>query len=133
MASVIGEAVVGKVFEIAVEMAVQKLTEEANLVRNFRQDFRWLNKKLRYVRGFLRDADQQSRHNKDVKEWLESIRDFVLHAEDIFEEYAVESMYGDNAQSCELSRNQLIFRWRMAWKIRGMKNRMRSLIEDGTS
>ncbi|GLJ21223.1 hypothetical protein SUGI_0388970 [Cryptomeria japonica] len=131
MASGIGEAVVGKVFGIAVEMAVQKLTEEAKVLVNFTQDFGWLNKKLTYVRGFLRDADQQSRHNEDVKKWLESIRDFVLHAEDIFEECAVESMYGDNAQSCRLSRNQLIFRWRLGRKIRGMKNRMRSIIEDG--
>ncbi|GLJ21399.1 hypothetical protein SUGI_0393980 [Cryptomeria japonica] len=131
MASVIGEALLGKVCEIALEMALQRLTEEANLVMHFKKELRWLNKKLTYVRGFLKAADQQSRYNEDVKEWLEEIRVISLLAEDICEECAVESLYGNNAQSCGLSCNQWIFRYRIGRRIKDIKDRIRSIIEEG--
>ena len=92
MGSVIGEAAC----EMVVDMTVRRVTEEANLVVNFRSDFRWLNKKLTHVKGFLKDADQQSRDKEDVREWLEEIRLISVLAEDIVEECVVDSLYGNN-------------------------------------
>ncbi|GLJ21379.1 hypothetical protein SUGI_0393480 [Cryptomeria japonica] len=112
-------------------MAVQRLTEEANLVMHFREDFMWLSDQLTYVRGFLQDADQKSQQREHVKHWLEKIRVISLLAEDICEECAVESKYRNNAQSCGLSCNQLIFRYRIGRKIKDIKGRMSSIIEDG--
>ncbi|XP_057853503.2 disease resistance RPP13-like protein 4 [Cryptomeria japonica] len=131
MASVIGEALLGKVCEIVLEITLRKLPEEANTVVNFRKEFRWLNKKLRHVRGFLKDADQQSRHNEDVKEWLEEIRVISMLAEDICEECAVEPLYVNNVQSCGLSFNKCIFRYRTGRRIKDIKDRIRSVIEEG--
>ncbi|GLJ21033.1 hypothetical protein SUGI_0384310 [Cryptomeria japonica] len=126
----LGEAVVGKICEMAVEMAVQKLTDEAKLLLDFSNDFSWLNDNLTNVRGFLQDADQQSPHNVGVKQWLEKVRVISFLAEDICEECAIESMYGNDAQTCGLSCNQWIFRYRIGRKIKDIKERMRYIIED---
>ncbi|XP_057871104.2 putative disease resistance protein RGA3 [Cryptomeria japonica] len=126
----LGEAAAGKICEMAVEMAVQKLTEEAKLLLDFSKDFLWLQDKLIYVRSFLRDADQQSPHKEGVKQWLDRIRVVSLLAEDICEECAVESIYGNDPQSCGFSCNQWIFRHRIGRKIKDIKERIRSIIED---
>ncbi|GLJ30504.1 hypothetical protein SUGI_0603710 [Cryptomeria japonica] len=138
MASVIVEIVGGKICEMAIETAVHKVAEEAKLVLNFRKDLLWLNKKLTFIRGFLQDADQQSRHKEAVKKWLESIRDIVMGAEDIFEECAVEpqgphiSVTGFfDAESRRTYFSWWIFRYRMGRKIKDVKERIRSNIEDG--
>ncbi|GLJ39916.1 hypothetical protein SUGI_0816190 [Cryptomeria japonica] len=126
----LGEAAAGKICEMAVEMAVQKLTEEANLLLDFSGDFSWLKNNLTYVRDFLQDADQQAPHKEGVKHWVENIRVISLLAEDICEECAIESMYGNNARACSPSCNQLIFRYKIGRKIKDIKERMRSIIED---
>ncbi|GLJ30503.1 hypothetical protein SUGI_0603690 [Cryptomeria japonica] len=126
MEAVIGGAVVGKICEMAVETAIQKLAEAAKPVVNFRKDFRWLKEELRSVRAFLRDADQQSSHKDDVKQWLENIRYIAMRAEDIFEECAVQSMYD---RSFGLSYRQWIFRYKIGRQIRDIKSRMRSITE----
>ncbi|GLJ21036.1 hypothetical protein SUGI_0384380 [Cryptomeria japonica] len=115
---------------MAVEMAVQKLTDEAKLLLEFSNDFSWLNDNLTNVRGFLQDADQQSPHNEGIKQWLEKVRVISLLAEDICEECATESMYGNDAQACSPSYNQWIFRYRIGRKIRDIKEPMRYIIED---
>ncbi|KAH9328304.1 hypothetical protein KI387_000412 [Taxus chinensis] len=126
----VGEAVVGKTCEMAIEVAVQQLVKEARLVVSFREDFEWLNVKLTYLRGFLTDAGEQSKQNAAVKKWLQKIQDVSMQAEDIVEECAIESLYSDNTQSCVLSCNQLIFRHRMGQKIKDVKDRISSIIED---
>ncbi|GLJ21022.1 hypothetical protein SUGI_0384140 [Cryptomeria japonica] len=126
----LGEAAIGKICEMAMEMAVQKLTDEAKLLLDFSKDFSWLKDKLIYVRSFLRDADQQSPHKEGVKQWLDRIRVVSLLAEDICEECAIESMYGNDAHACSPSYNQLIFRYRIGRKIKDIKERIRSIIED---
>ncbi|GLJ30505.1 hypothetical protein SUGI_0603830 [Cryptomeria japonica] len=126
MESVIGGAVVGKICEMAVEMAIQKLAEAAKPVVNLRKDFRWLKAELRSVRAFLQDADHQSSHKDDVKQWLENIRYIAMRAEDIFEECAIQSMYD---RSFGLSYRQWIFRYKIGRQIRDIKGRMRSITE----
>ncbi|GLJ21068.1 hypothetical protein SUGI_0384970 [Cryptomeria japonica] len=96
----LGEAVVGKICEMAVEMAVQKLTDEAKLLLDFSNDFSWLNDNLTNVR------------------------------EDICEECAIESMYRNDSQACSPSYSQWIFRYRIGRKIKDIKERMRYIIED---
>ncbi|XP_059075096.1 putative disease resistance protein RGA4 [Cryptomeria japonica] len=107
----LGEAVVGKICEMAVEMAVQKLTDEAKLLLDFSNDFSWLNDNL-------------------TNQWLEKVRVFSLLAEDICEECAIESMYRNDSQACSPSYSQWIFRYRIGRKIKDIKERMRYIIED---
>ncbi|GLJ21074.1 hypothetical protein SUGI_0385070 [Cryptomeria japonica] len=62
---------------MAVEMAIQKLTDEAKLLLDFSNDFSWLNDNLTNGRGFLQ--------NEGVKQWLEKVRVISLLAEEIYD------------------------------------------------
>ncbi|KAH9292752.1 hypothetical protein KI387_042060 [Taxus chinensis] len=125
MAAGIADGVIGKL----TGYVVHQLAKEASLVVNFTRDFEWLNNKLIYVRGFLTDADGQSAQNRLVRKWLQDVCDIAWDAEDMIEECAIY----DNSLQYALSCNaQAIFRYRMGRKIRKVKDRMKSVMEDAT-
>ncbi|GLJ52254.1 hypothetical protein SUGI_1111580 [Cryptomeria japonica] len=128
MASILAEAVVGKVCE----MAVQQVANEVSIVFNFREDFEWLMSKIKQVNYFLNEADERSSRQKkeSMKEWLQSVRDIAWEAEDILQICAVDSMYAANPQFCSLSCNQLITRYQMGRRIRKIKARFSSVTAD---
>ncbi|KAH9319244.1 hypothetical protein KI387_021013, partial [Taxus chinensis] len=118
-------------------MVVDEISKEASLFLNCRKDFEWLKKKLVIVSTYLKDADVQSVHNKSVKGWLLDVADIAWDAEDIVEECAVESLYTNdgNTQSscvvgCPFNYSQLFFRYKMARRIKDIRDRIRSVMED---
>ncbi|GLJ31421.1 hypothetical protein SUGI_0630460 [Cryptomeria japonica] len=128
MASILAEAVVGKVCE----MAIQQVANEVSIVWNFSEDFERLKNIIRQINYFLDEADEKSSRQKDfVKEWLHSVRDIAWEAEDLLQICAVDFMYASNTQLCTSSYNQLILHHQMGRRIRKAKARMSSVIEDG--
>ncbi|GLJ13104.1 hypothetical protein SUGI_0205220 [Cryptomeria japonica] len=130
MASVIGEAIAAKVCETAVDMAVQQLSKQIGLVINFQEDFEWLKDELKFMKGFLKDADQQCVQKETVKQWLHHVRDVALLAEDIFELCTVQPLYSSR-HLFVLTGNRLVFRYKMARKISKVKDRINFLIGKG--
>ncbi|GLJ52256.1 hypothetical protein SUGI_1111620 [Cryptomeria japonica] len=127
MESILAEALVKKVCE----MAVQQVANEVSIVWNFTQDFEWLMSKIRQINYFLNEAGEMSSTQKDsVKEWLQSVRDIAWEAEDILKICAVDSMYATIPQFCSLSCNQLITRYQMGRRIRKVKARFSSVTAD---
>ncbi|GLJ06705.1 hypothetical protein SUGI_0045750 [Cryptomeria japonica] len=118
-------------------MIIDEMTKEVSLVLNFREDFEWLREKLRSIIGYLRDADAQSAHNESVKSWLLDITEVAWDAEDILDECAVQSTRGTSHKcsqfSCvrTFSSCQLVFRYKMARRIKDVKDRMKSIMEKG--
>ncbi|KAH9314450.1 hypothetical protein KI387_023077 [Taxus chinensis] len=126
MESVLVEAVVGKVCE----MAVQQVRNEVALLVNFAQDFEWLKKSLQLLNSILSEAD--ATRKESLITWLQNVRDISCEAEDILQECAVESMYGNLTQSsCTLSCNELILRHKMGRRIDKVKARMNSILQMG--
>ncbi|GLJ19773.1 hypothetical protein SUGI_0358210 [Cryptomeria japonica] len=122
----LANAVVGKLGEIAAQQA----WDEASLLLNFKNDFKWLEKKLRQTSSSLQAADEQSEQNKEVKEWLAEVRNVALDAQDIIDECAVEHLYTNTNQSCVCNRSQLVFRYKMGKRIKDIKDRIRSAIQE---
>ncbi|KAH9319246.1 hypothetical protein KI387_021015, partial [Taxus chinensis] len=101
------------------------------------KDFEWLNKKLIIVSTYLKDADVHSVHNKSVKGWMLDVAHIAWDAEDILQECAAESVHGNlgNTQSscvigCPFNYSQLFFWYKMALRIKDIRDRMRSVMED---
>ncbi|GLJ19683.1 hypothetical protein SUGI_0356570 [Cryptomeria japonica] len=126
LALAIANGVLGKLGQIATEQALN----EASLLLNFKSDFKWLEKKLRHISVSLQVADEQSEQNKDVKEWLAEVRNIVFDAEDIIDECGVEYLYTNTSQSCVSNCSQLLFRYKMGKRIKDIKERIRSAIQD---
>ncbi|GLJ20105.1 hypothetical protein SUGI_0364760 [Cryptomeria japonica] len=128
-------ALVDVVVEKLVGMLLEEINKEVSLVSNFRNDFNWLSKKLTNVRGYLTDADAQSANNASVKSWLLDVADIAWDAEDILEECAVQSQGTSNESPqsscvCAFSYSQPVFRYIMARRIKEVKDRMKSVMED---
>ncbi|GLJ19863.1 hypothetical protein SUGI_0360050 [Cryptomeria japonica] len=126
-------AMVALVVEKLGKMVIEQINKEASLVLSFREDFEWLSNKLTRIRSYLREADLRSAHNESVKSWLLDVAEIALDAEDILDECAVQSEGTDNesAQSscvCAFSYSQLVFRYKMARRIKDVKDRMRSIL-----
>ncbi|GLJ19752.1 hypothetical protein SUGI_0357850 [Cryptomeria japonica] len=126
MASGLANGVLGKLGEIAARAA----WNEASLLLNFKNDFKWLEKKLRQICASLQAADEQSEQNKNVKEWLIEVRNIAFDAEDIIDECAVEHLYTNTSQSCVYNCSSLVFRYKMAKRIKELKGRIRATIQE---
>ncbi|GLJ20227.1 hypothetical protein SUGI_0367100 [Cryptomeria japonica] len=131
MASVVVDLVLEKLGG----MLIEEISKGVSLFCNLRSDFQWLSKKLTKLRDYLRDADAQSAHKASVNKWLLEVEDIARDAEDILDECAVQSK-GTNNESpqsscvCAFSYSQLVFRYKMARRIKDVKDRMRSIMED---
>ncbi|GLJ52387.1 hypothetical protein SUGI_1114360 [Cryptomeria japonica] len=89
MASVLAGGVVRKVCE----MAIQQAANQVNIVWNFIEDFEWLPSRFMEINAVLNEADEESSsQKKSVKNWLHRVRDVAWEAEDILEEFAVDSL-----------------------------------------
>ncbi|GLJ52331.1 hypothetical protein SUGI_1113050 [Cryptomeria japonica] len=133
MASILAEAAVKKLCE----MAVQPVLNEVSIVWNFTEDFEWLKNQIEQTNYFLNEADEKSTRQKEsVKTWLHRVRDVAWEAEDILQICAVDSMYATHTQLCRhlipcYLWNQLITRYQMGKRIQKVKARMNSVIADG--
>ncbi|GLJ52385.1 hypothetical protein SUGI_1114340 [Cryptomeria japonica] len=127
MASVLAEGVVKKVCE----MAIQQAANEAKILCNSTEDLEWLQSRFMEINCVLSEADEESSSQKEsVKNWLHRVRDIAWEAEDILEEFAVDSLYARN-QFCCLSCSQLIPRHKMGRRIQEVKARLSSVVADG--
>ncbi|GLJ52344.1 hypothetical protein SUGI_1113550 [Cryptomeria japonica] len=128
MESVLAEAVVRKVCE----MVIQQVANGVSIVLNFGEDFEGLKNRIEEVSCALNEADEESSRQKEsVKKWLHRVRDIAWEAEDIIEECAVDSMYATNTQSRTFKCNQLMYRLQMGRRIRKIKARLSSVVEEG--
>ncbi|GLJ07894.1 hypothetical protein SUGI_0076260 [Cryptomeria japonica] len=127
LAVAVTKGVVGKLGELV----VQQVLNEVSLLRNFGDDFKWLQKKFNYISGALQHADNQNVHNVPVKQWLAEVRDIAFDAEDITDECSVEHLYTNTSQVCVCSYSQLSFNRKMGKRIKTLKDRVSSVIQDG--
>ncbi|GLJ52907.1 hypothetical protein SUGI_1127070 [Cryptomeria japonica] len=130
MEAIVGGAVAGKICEMTLQMTVQKLSAQISLVTNFQKDFEWLKRKLGYMKGFLKDAEQQCRQKESVRQWLQDVRDIAVRAEDILERCTAQPLYTSRLQSV-FTGNHMGFRYKYSRKISKIKARIKLLIEEG--
>ncbi|GLJ20206.1 hypothetical protein SUGI_0366790 [Cryptomeria japonica] len=109
------------------------IMKETSLILNFIKDFEWLNKKVTIIQGYLIDADAQSAPRQSVRSWLPNVEDIALDAEDTLDKCVVQSRGTNNEISqsshvCAFSYSQLVFRYKMACRIKEVKDRMSSIL-----
>ncbi|GLJ19767.1 hypothetical protein SUGI_0358060 [Cryptomeria japonica] len=126
LALAFANGVIGKLGEVAAEKALN----EASLLVNFKTDFKWLEKELSQLFTSLQAADQLTGHNEPVKKWLAEVRNICFDAEDIVDECSVEHLYTNTSQSCVCSCSQLVFQYKMGKRIKELKDRISSTIEE---
>ncbi|XP_057818977.2 uncharacterized protein LOC131032071 [Cryptomeria japonica] len=91
-------------------MTRKEINKEVSAVLSIKKDFEWLNRKLKNIRDYLRDADvaeiSGDAEGKDTNDEIHQ-----------------------SSRACAFSCSQLTLRYKMGRKIIHVKHRMRSFME----
>ncbi|XP_078158846.1 disease resistance protein RPP8-like [Carex rostrata] len=81
--------------ESAVGYVLQKLADallkKAQELQAVRGQIEQMQKELRLIQAYLRDADSKSNKNELVKEWVKQVRDIAHRIEDVIDTFLVEN------------------------------------------
>ncbi|RWR84250.1 putative disease resistance protein [Cinnamomum micranthum f. kanehirae] len=75
------------VVSFLVERLGDLLIKEAQLLLGVDDKFRWIQRELKSMLCFLKDADSKQKEDPRVKDWVEQIRDVSYEAEDVIETF----------------------------------------------
>ncbi|KAL0002062.1 hypothetical protein SO802_015843 [Lithocarpus litseifolius] len=131
------------VFNIA-EKVLEKLGslafQEACLVWGVESDLRRLENTLTNVKAVLLDAEEQQFHNQELTVWLGQLKEVFYDAQDVLDEFECEAlrkqvveMQGSTTRKVRRvfsSSNPLIFRTKMAHKVKEIRARLDEVAAD---
>ncbi|XP_072995085.1 probable disease resistance RPP8-like protein 2 [Typha latifolia] len=63
------------------------LFQEAVLLQGVQEEFQWIERELRGLLCFLKDADSKQKKDEKVKHWLKDIRDVAYETEDVIDNF----------------------------------------------
>ncbi|KAL5569451.1 hypothetical protein UlMin_026026 [Ulmus minor] len=115
----LGQAVISQV----VEKLGDLLANEAKSLRSVRDDVEYLKSELKFMNGFLKDADRRQKQEGLVRDWIAEVRDVACEIEDAIEIYVSEV---DSAFIKVIRRRKL---QALRARISSIKNKLQSLRE----
>ncbi|KAK4577720.1 hypothetical protein RGQ29_028012 [Quercus rubra] len=131
------------VFNIAGKLLgelVSPAFQEACLVWGVESDLRRLEKTLSNVEAVLLDAEEQQFHNQELTVWLGQLKEVFYDAQDVLDEFECEAlrrqvveMQGSTTRKVRRffsSSNPLIFRTKMAHKVKEIRARLDEVAAD---
>ena len=131
------------VFNIAGKLLgelVSPAFQEACLVWGVESDLRRLEKTLSNVKAVLLDAEEQQFHNQELTVWLGQLKEVFYDAQDVLDEFECEAlrrqvveMQGSTTRKVRRffsSSNPLIFRTKMAHKVKEIRARLDEVAAD---
>ncbi|XP_020230821.1 disease resistance protein RGA2 [Cajanus cajan] len=130
-------------FSIAESLMVKlasRAYEEASQVLGVYDELKEFNGTLSIVKAVLLDADQKQEQNHELQEWLKQIKRVFYDAEDVLDEFECQTLrkqvvktHGttkDKVGHFFSSSNPLVFRYRMAHKIKDISKRLDKVAAD---
>ncbi|KAF7847426.1 hypothetical protein BT93_L2979 [Corymbia citriodora subsp. variegata] len=105
------------------------LIDEAKFLWGVEGNVEDLQRELKLIQCFLRDADARSRHDRLVGEWVAQLRDIAYDAEDVIERYTlrVALKEGRNiikAYACFMAKCKCVPAYVVGTEIEGLKSRI---------
>ncbi|CAJ1911928.1 unnamed protein product [Sphenostylis stenocarpa] len=132
------------VFDIA-ESLIKKLAsyvyEEASRAYGVYEELRGIKDTLSIVKGVLLDAEEKKGQKHGLREWLRQIQNVCLDAEDVLDGFEYQNLRKQVVKASGSTRmkvghffsssNSLVFRFRMAHKIKYIRHRLDKIAADG--
>lgn len=106
-------AVVGALTEKFIAMVAQKLFEEVSLFTSFREEFEFFCDELISIKCLLNDTAERS-NSTLMSNWLDSLEDFLVDAEDIVEECGTPPKFCNLIVKCRMGRKVKILKERIS-------------------
>ncbi|KAL5569501.1 hypothetical protein UlMin_026076 [Ulmus minor] len=112
----LGQAVISQVLEKLADL----LANEAKSLSSVRDDVEYLKSELKFMNGFLKDADQKQKQEERVRVWIAEVRDVACEIEDAIEIYVSE---------VDSSYIKVFRRRKLRARINSIKNKLQNLRE----
>ncbi|WVZ07589.1 hypothetical protein V8G54_020935 [Vigna mungo] len=130
-------------FSIA-ESLIAKLAshafQEASRVVGLYDHLRDLTKTLSFIKAVLLDAQQKQDHNHQLHEWLTHLKTVFSEAQDVLDEFECQTLRNkvvkvydstkDKVSHFLSTSNPIVFRFKMARKIKDINNRLNKVAAD---
>lgn len=105
--------------------------EELGLVFGLQTEFEKLKRTFMTVQAVLKDAEEKQWKDKDIRIWLQDLKDAAYDADDVLDEFSIEAQrrrqrrgLKDRLRSfSSLDQNPLVFRFKMAHKLKNVREK----------
>ncbi|KAJ6370962.1 hypothetical protein OIU77_001465 [Salix suchowensis] len=105
--------------------------EELGLVFGLQTEFEKLKRTFMTVQAVLKDAEEKQWKDKDIRIWLQDLKDAAYDADDVLDEFSIEAQrrrqrrgLKDELRSfSSLDQNPLVFRFKMAHKLKNVRQK----------
>ncbi|CAL5207707.1 unnamed protein product [Lathyrus oleraceus] len=113
--------------------------EELSLALGVKQDLLEIQNKVSFIKAVLLDAEQKQKQNNELGEWLKQIKRILSTAEDVIDDFECEALRKQvvntsgsvrrKVRHFVSSSNPLIYRVKMAHRIKDIKERLDKVAE----
>ncbi|KAJ6370958.1 hypothetical protein OIU77_001461 [Salix suchowensis] len=108
-----------------------RVLEELGLVFGLQTEFEKLKRTFMRVQAVLKDAEEKQWKDKDIRIWLQDLKDAAYDADDVLDEFSIEAQrrrqrrgLKDRLRSfSSLDQNPLVFRFKMAHKLKNVRQK----------
>nr|XP_027102367.1 putative disease resistance protein RGA3 [Coffea arabica] len=133
------DAPVSAIIQVALQAVVSLAANHVNLVREFPEELKKLDKSAARIRGFLAGADED-KHSPVVQKWLKDLEEEVINADNVLDELNYEILRRKVKYQNQLTKkkvffcfsffNKIGFRWRLGSMIRGVNANLERIHRD---
>ncbi|TXG70357.1 hypothetical protein EZV62_005292 [Acer yangbiense] len=86
------EALVSPIVDLLLGKLGSLAYQQVCLIYGVKNDLKKLQRTLTTIKAVLLDAEEQQLHNRQVRVWLEELKDVCYDAEDVFDEFQAEAL-----------------------------------------
>uniref|UniRef100_A0A7N2LGV9 CC-NBS-LRR protein n=1 Tax=Quercus lobata TaxID=97700 RepID=A0A7N2LGV9_QUELO len=134
----------GVLYELAgrvIEVLTALTLHEIQLSLGVKAELENLTNTVSTIQAVILDAEKRSSHNLEIKDWLRKLKDVILDADDLLDDFSTEVlrhevMVGDvmPKEVCifSSSSNQLVFSPKMGHKIKAIREKLNGIADDRT-
>ncbi|CDP19441.1 unnamed protein product [Coffea canephora] len=134
------DAFISSTIQVTLEMALSVASDRIGMLVGFKKDVASMTRSLRLLKGVLADAEAKQNQDGAVQEWLKSLEEVAYEADNVLDKlhyealrHQVESRNRHKLKVCcffSFSNINLAFRWRMASKVRDIKDKLKGINQE---
>ncbi|KAJ6370843.1 hypothetical protein OIU77_001364 [Salix suchowensis] len=132
------DAIVSALASTIMENLSSLILQELALAGGLKTELENLKRTFRTIQAVLQDAEVKQWKEEAIKVWLSDLKDAAFDVDDVLDEFAIEAQWQQQQRGLKnqqrslfsISHNPLVFRSRMAHKLKNMREKLDAIADD---
>ena len=132
----------GALFDLAgkvINVLGSLIAQEVKLAFGVKTDIEYLRNTVSTIQAVILDAEKQSSHSHQIKDWLSKLKDVLHDADDLLDDFSTEvlrqKVMSGNKMKKEVrlffsSSNELAFSLKMGHELKAIRKRLNAIADD---